>query len=98
MAGKEPRLTDNRESIVLLNSVFTIIKINYKKNDICQWKFIKKVLNIFAIHRLKKKRVKSMKKVQKEGKEDELLILFVAILTLAGLFFLYSTGTIIMEK
>lgn len=45
------------------------------------------------IHRLKKKRVKSMKKVQKEGKEDELLILFVAILTLAGLFFLYSTGT-----
>ena len=34
-----------------------------------------------------------MKKVQKEGKEDELLILFVAILTLAGLFFLYSTGT-----
>ena len=27
-----------------------------------------------------------MKKVQKEGKEDELLILFVAILTLAGLF------------
>lgn len=28
-----------------------------------------------------------MKKVQKEGKEDELLILFVAILTLAGLFF-----------
>lgn len=53
----------------------------------------KKVLNIFAIHRLKKKRVKSMKKVQKEGKEDELLILFVAILTLAGLFFLYSTGT-----
>ena len=31
-----------------------------------------------------------MKKVQKEGKEDELLILFVAILTLAGLFFLYS--------
>lgn len=52
-----------------------------------------KVLNIFAIHRLKKKRVKSMKKVQKEGKEDELLILFVAILTLAGLFFLYSTGT-----
>lgn len=92
--GKEPRLTDNRESIVLLNSVFTIIKINYKKkNNICQWKFIKKVLNIFAIHRLKKKRVKSMKKVQKEGKEDELLILFVAILTLAGLFFLYSTGT-----
>ena len=50
-------------------------------------------MNIFAIHRLKKKRVKSMKKVQKEGKEDELLILFVAILTLAGLFFLYSTGT-----
>ena len=45
------------------------------------------------IHRLKKKRVKSMKKVQKEGKEDELLILFVTILTLAGLFFLYSTGT-----
>lgn len=45
------------------------------------------------IHRLKKKRVKSMEKVQKEGKEDELLILFVAILTLAGLFFLYSTGT-----
>ena len=35
----------------------------------------------------KKKRVKSMKKVQKEGKEDELLILFVAILTLAGLIF-----------
>ena len=34
-----------------------------------------------------------MKKVQKEGKEDELLILFVAMLTLAGLFFLYSTGT-----
>lgn len=28
-----------------------------------------------------------MKKVQKEGKEDELLILFVVILTLAGLFF-----------
>lgn len=50
-------------------------------------------MNIFVIHRLKKKRVKSMKKVQKEGKEDELLILFVAILTLAGLFFLYSTGT-----
>ena len=45
------------------------------------------------IHRLKKKRVKSMKKVQKEGKEDELLILFVVILTLVGLFFLYSTST-----
>ena len=25
---------DNRESIVLLNSVFTIIKINYKKKTI----------------------------------------------------------------
>ena len=34
VAGKEPRLTDNRESIVLLNSVFTIIKINYKKKTI----------------------------------------------------------------
>lgn len=28
-----------------------------------------------------------MKKVQKEGKEDELLILFVAILTLAWIIF-----------
>ena len=94
MAGKKPRFTDNRESIVLLNSVFTIIKINYKKKTIfVNGNLLKKVLNIFAIHRLKKKRVKSMKKVQKEGKEDELLILFVAILTLAGLFFLYSTGT-----
>lgn len=65
MAGKEPRLTDNRESIVLLNSVFTIIKINYKKNDICQWKFIKKVLNIFAIHRLKKKACKIYEKSTK---------------------------------
>ena len=34
-----------------------------------------------------------MKKVQKEGKEDELLILFVVMLTLVGLFFLYSTST-----
>ena len=34
-----------------------------------------------------------MKKVQKEGKEDELLILFVAILTLAGLFFYIVPGT-----
>jgi cell division protein FtsW len=38
-----------------------------------------------------------MKKVQKEGKEDELLILFVAILTLAGLFF-YIVQVHIMEK
>ena len=45
------------------------------------------------IHRLKKKRAKSMEKVQKEGKEDELLILFVVMLTLVGLFFLYSTST-----
>ena len=34
-----------------------------------------------------------MEKVQKEGKEDELLILFVVMLTLVGLFFLYSTST-----
>ena len=34
VAGKKPRFTDNRESIVLLNSVFTIIKINYKKKTI----------------------------------------------------------------
>ena len=38
-----------------------------------------------------------MKKVQKEGKEDELLILFVAILTLPDYFF-YIVQVHIMEK
>ena len=59
----------------------------------CQWDFIKKVLNIFTVHRLKKKRVKSMKKERKIGQTDELLALFVMALTAVGLLLLYSTST-----
>ena len=54
---------------------------------------IKKVLNIFTVHRLKKKRVKSMKKERKIGQADELLALFVMALTAVGLLLLYSTST-----
>ena len=61
--------------------------------SICQWDFIKKVLNIFTVHRLKKKRVKSMKKERKIGQADELLALFVMALTAVGLLLLYSTST-----
>lgn len=45
------------------------------------------------IHRLKKKRIKSMKKDRKEGRADELLVLFVMALTAVGLLLLYSTST-----
>ena len=45
------------------------------------------------VHRLKKKRVKSMKKERKIGQADELLALFVMTLTAVGLLLLYSTST-----
>lgn len=45
------------------------------------------------VHRLKKKRVKSMKKERKIGQADELLALFVMALTAVGLLLLYSTST-----